>query len=210
MLAGGCSERFGTHKALHPWRGRPLIDHVTSVLETVLDPLEVWVGVTRVGSSQVLTDHYKGKEGFVFLEDDATIEGPMASLCAALTWTLRKGIPWLFVVSCDMPAIRMQLLAGMVEMAMADESGQWSAIVPCTPGPRSPRYEPLHALYRPKLVLPALQSAVANGDIKLQHLIESLPRKRVLKALDLELLDPQWRRALTNVNTREDLALLDG
>ena len=167
------------------------------------------MGVRRVGASPELTDHFKGREAFVFLEDDPEVEGPLAALSAALSWTVRREIPWLLVLSCDMPAVRMQLLAGMVALAMGEEGRMASAVVPQTPGRARPRYQPLHALYRARRVLPFVEEAIGRGEFKLQSLVERLPEKVVLGPPRLESLDPMWRRGLFNVNTAEDLSALD-
>lgn len=207
MLAGGRSDRFGSEKALHVWRGRALIDNVTAVIQAVLDPTEIWIGVARVGASPSLTDHFMGQEGFTFIEDDARAEGPIAALAAASAFAHHRDIPWLLVVSCDMPAMSMQLLARMVEVALDEGEGR-SAIVPRIPDLLRPRYEPLHALYRPASLSPALDQAIERDDRKLQHLLRDLPDKLVLDSDRLEEMDADWRRALTNVNTRGDLARL--
>jgi molybdopterin-guanine dinucleotide biosynthesis protein A len=41
VLAGGKSTRMGRDKALLPWRGHTLLDHMVELLQTVVDPVQV-------------------------------------------------------------------------------------------------------------------------------------------------------------------------
>ena len=101
-----------------PWRGRALIDCVFDVVRVVLTPPELWVAVGRTGQDPKLFEHLSTHRDLVFVEDAADARGPIAGIKAGLASAAQRGIPWVLICGCDMPAIRLQLLAGMVGVAM--------------------------------------------------------------------------------------------
>lgn len=201
VVAGGQSKRFGGCKALHKWGGRAFIDQVLDALAIVPggDP---WIGVPRVGADAALTSHLMQRGEVTWIEDHADLEGPLASVAAALMQAGRGGIDWILVVGCDMPALRMQLVSALCERAL-EAATEVSAVVPRTHTPRGPRFQALHGLYRPA----ALEHALASTN--LQGFVRSLPHVDVVDEPELAELDPQYLQSVFNVNTPEDLEALD-
>ena len=206
LMAGGGSERFGSPKALHRWRGRPLIDHVLDVLRLVLTPREIWVGVPHLGSDMALFDHLSTAADIVFVEDDPRFRGPAACLAAGAASGLRSGVDWLIVCACDMPGIRIQLLAGLCNIAIA-ASEDVTAVVPRTYSGMRRRYEPLHALYRPAPTLLATEGVRWEG--KLQAVVGSMGGAIVVDEPELHGIDPLWSASILNANTPKDLERLE-
>lgn len=200
VVAGGQSQRFGGSKALYKLSGRTFVDHVLDALALVPggDP---WVGVHRVGADAALTSHLMERGEVTFIEDHAQLEGPLASLAAALSQAGRDDVDWVLAVGCDMPGLRVQLLSGLVERALAAPSAV-SAIVPRSRTSRGPRFQALHGLYRPA----AFEYALAAR--RLQDFVASLPGADILDEPELAELDPHFAQSLFNVNTPEDIDAL--
>ena len=99
VLAGGRSRRFGSDKALAPWRGRPLIDHVIERLGTVCRQVIVC-----------------GREhgGIVAIPDRPVPDlGPLAGLNAALHFAVEHGFARVLSAPCDAPLLSDALLAAL-------------------------------------------------------------------------------------------------
>lgn len=204
VLAGGRSRRFGSNKALHPWRGRALIDHVLDVVRLTMTPREIWAGVGHLARHPRLVAHLRSDPHMVFLEDDPHMDGPAAGLSAAFEQAALRRLPWVFVCGCDMPTMRIQLLGAMLDLAR-NAPASVSAIVPRTPSTRGRRFEPLHAFYRPERALPHLRAMASAPQHRLQDFIAALPDAHILDPHALDSLDAQWRLGLHNINTREAL-----
>jgi molybdopterin-guanine dinucleotide biosynthesis protein A len=130
ILAGGKSRRFGSNKALAPWRGRRLIDAV--------------VGAARAVSHTVFivandAPPYKD-QGLDIIPDSFPGAGPLAGLHAALQHASGNRV---LLLGCDMPLLDPQLLDWLWQ------KNTWApALVPI--GPQGP--EPLHAIYHVSLL----------------------------------------------------------
>jgi molybdopterin-guanine dinucleotide biosynthesis protein A len=115
--------------------------------------------------------------------------GLHAALAAATT-------PWVFAAGCDMPF----LSAAGVALLASRRAGAL-AVVPRWDG----RLEPLHALWS-RSALPALERALAEGDLSLQALA-GLVGAVVVEAEDWRAVDPAGR-AFQNANTPEEASSL--
>lgn len=93
ILAGGKSRRMGRDKASLIYKGRPLIDHMTSML-------------SDAGADPVLI---AGQMGTV--KDVVTDGGPVAAICGLAETALENGLPatWL-IVPVDMPFLSASAL----------------------------------------------------------------------------------------------------
>lgn len=128
ILAGGRSVRFGSDKGLTTWRGRPLVEHVLERLphdraDTVLvirreQGRESWPAVTIVHDDPEL--------------GDGPLRGVIGGLAACRT-------PWAWVVACDQPLVRADLLCGLLQSATSADR----ALIPEWGG----RLQPLTGLY---------------------------------------------------------------
>jgi molybdopterin-guanine dinucleotide biosynthesis protein A len=187
VLAGGRSRRFGQDKATTHWRARALLDHVLEAL-----PRE------RTETVLVLRDDQKPPATRVdrVVRDDPSLgDGPLRGLISGLSAVRTE---WAWVVACDLPAVRTELLRALLQEASLGSH----AVVPEWQG----RLQPLTALYHRSIVQP-LRDAAAAGE---RSLIGALGRTR------LQLLGEDWCRAVdpsgrsfTNVNRPEDLARLE-
>jgi molybdopterin-guanine dinucleotide biosynthesis protein A len=104
ILAGGAGRRLhGADKPLHPYRNRPLIEHVLARI--VPQVQDVLISANRnlavyAGYGRVVTDQLPG------------YAGPLAGVTAALRLV---NAPWVLVCPGDAPALPTDLLAGLAD-----------------------------------------------------------------------------------------------
>ena len=118
ILAGGQGRRMGgADKALIPLAGRPLIAHVIDRLEPQVERL----GLSANGDPARLA-----RFGLPVLPDQATSQGPLSGLLAALDWAAPLGATHLVTAPTDAPFLPPDLtprllLAG--DLALARSAG---------------------------------------------------------------------------------------
>jgi molybdenum cofactor guanylyltransferase len=170
LLAGGASRRMGQPKALLPYGGMTLIEHVAQtlapdfdeVLVSANDPAAVPVALTR---HRVVADLHLGA-------------GPLAGIEAGLSAARHDT---LFAIACDMPLVTAELARRVVEAAQGHD-----AAVPRLGG----RPEPAAAAYRRGSAGP-IAAALAEGRRKAAE---------VLEELDVAWLDDLDPRLFANAN----------
>ncbi|MHB8709330.1 MAG: molybdenum cofactor guanylyltransferase [Desulfuromonadales bacterium] len=101
---------------------------------------------------------------------------------------------WIFVVPCDMPYPDGRL----VELLLAQRQGA-DAVVPRTPK----GYEPVFAAYH-RNCLPHMEVMLRNS----QHRIYDFYQRIGIRYLDWQQMPRGWERALLNLNSPEQLALI--
>lgn len=117
ILAGGASSRFGADKALAPYAGKPLIEHVIAAL-----------------APQVATLVISGRDypGFVRIDDLPTAGlGPLGGLCGALVHAASQGFDAVLCAPCDtlgLPAdLAIRLAPGPSVVRGQRSIGLWPA-----------------------------------------------------------------------------------
>src|SRR5688500_11675976 len=103
VLAGGASRRMGRSKALLPFRGATLIEHVVNQVAIVATPVRV------VGSPEAL----RGMS-LDILEDLFPGEGPLGGIVTSLTYS-RAALN--LIVACDMPSVTSEWLGELLNAA---------------------------------------------------------------------------------------------
>ncbi len=174
VLAGGKSSRMGTDKSLLPYHGgTPLIQHITDQLRPLFR--EVLIGANNAEAFQFLN--------LPVVPDRMPDQGPLMGLLSCLEHSTHE---LHFLTACDIPELPaetiMQLLAAATDV---------DAVVPFTEGGN----EPLFAVYRKSAVLPAAETALANGKRRIADMFEHIRLRR------MPLSDSTWLR---NLNTPED------
>jgi len=156
VLCGGGSRRMGRDKALLPYGGGTLVEHMARLVAGVAG------SATLVGAPE----RY-GHLGYPVLGDDQGESGPLAGLVTLL----RKSTADLnVVVPCDMPG----LAAGFVlEMLEAARGSACDAVVPST----TSGAHPLSAVYR-KSALAGLALDLAAGQLRVR---DALKRLKILE-----------------------------
>ncbi len=141
VLAGGKSLRMGQDKALLPFQGRPLIQHICKQLQSAF-------------SETIVAGNDPEKYAFLGLptvSDEFTGQGPMAGIASGLA-AARHGLA--FFVACDVPWIDFKLVAHLLHAVEGHDGA-----VPVTP---EGHYEPLFAIYR-KSMLPHFRGTLKAG-----------------------------------------------
>jgi molybdopterin-guanine dinucleotide biosynthesis protein A len=174
VLAGGASFRMGRDKALLPFAGGVLVEHVAREVEAAAD------SVTLLGDPALY-----GHLGWPVWNDLVPGRGPIGALYTALR---RTEADWNLFVACDMPHIRRQDLALLLEQASTTEA---DCVAPLDEEKRS---HPLCAAYH-RRVLQAVTRALNDNHLKMQDLLATL-QTAYTRAIGSE--------HLTNVNTPEE------
>lgn len=180
ILVGGRARRLGGHaKPRLPIGGRSILDRQIAALAALgAVPTLVTPDPTSYADLglPVLPD----------LVDAGALGGLYTSLAHART-------PWVLVLAGDMPFVTTALLQHLL-----DARPGWDVVAPCTGG----RWHPLCAVYGAH-VASCLRSAIDAGVRRIGDALAPLHRRAVDDAA-LAQIDPAGR-ALTNVNTPEDL-----
>lgn len=174
LLAGGSSRRMGFDKASIIIEGERLDRRLCRLLDSAS-----W-RVTVLGG--------KGVEGFDFLPDQQTGQGPLAALQGFV-----PGHEHIFVLACDVPLFRPELAC-----VMARVIGSQQAVIPELEG----RLQPLCALYKSS-------SFCELGKVPSGRIMDWVNRLSYL-ALPEESIndlgcDPAWAKG---VNSQDELGRL--
>lgn len=176
ILTGGLSSRFGSDKALYPFRGRPMATHVAAALRPCTTT------VTLVGDPA-----RHAALGLPVVKDQVPGMGPLAGIVTALRTARTR---WTLIVACDMPFLTPKPLSQLLAAAARSSS---SAIVARTP---DRHLQPLCAAYA-KPAREPFAAALHNGSRKVMDAV---------RLVAWEALDLADGRPLTNINRLEDLA----
>ena len=176
VLAGGSASRMGRNKALLPYGGATLVEHVAARVASAAGCV-VLVGPPR---------RYAHLP-YLVVPDFFHHCGPLAGIHAAL---VASPAEWNLVVACDMPAVTADFLKSLLEAA---ESMNFDALVPAW---SCGRLEPLCAVYRQKLAEP-LAEALQHG---VRQVVQALAGLRVAH---WPITEPEY---FENLNTPKELA----
>ncbi len=183
ILCGGESRRMGQAKALLPWQGRTLLEHIVATLAPLASPVVV-VAAPEQELPTLPAD-------VLIMRDAVAGEGPLRGLEAGLS-ALTGRADLAFVCGCDMPELSPDLISylaqflGDHESLVVEHDGYW---------------QPLHAFYRVDL-LPQLQTALAAGERSPQHWLRTV-NLLVVPADSLREIN-SGLRSLRNVNTPQE------
>jgi FdhD protein len=184
LIAGGKSSRFGEDKAFLDWNGEPLFQRQLKKLQA-LGPNQLWL------SANGDQDYGELPNGVIRVDDDDEGLGPVGGL---LNVFKRSEAERIVVLGVDLPLMEEGFLAKLVD----DDSG----IVP-----KTQRYwEPLAAVYPREAMLAILESAMEQGNRKLQRLLDKAEQSGVTRAY---AVSEGEGLLFTNLNSREDLEKID-
>ncbi len=180
ILAGGRSRRMGANKALVPVGGRPLASWVIGAARQ-LTPRVVLLGGPPMVAQSLHVPYLADRPGWAGA-------GPVAALYTALS----QGSSRVLLLACDLPGIRPVHLRRLLAFA-----GAAPAAAPEGDG----RLHPVCGVYDRRLI-GRVRWALARRPRRPMQAVFAAPGARRLPA---RLLGPDWRLALTNVNTPADL-----
>jgi molybdopterin-guanine dinucleotide biosynthesis protein A len=153
VLAGGASKRMGQDKALLPYRGTTLVEHVAKTVR------EAAGSVALIGDTARL-----GHLGLPVFPDELPGCGPASGIYTALKITETD---WNVLVACDMPAVSSDILRVLLLRA---ETAERSCVAAAGPYGQP---EPLCAVYH-RRCLPALARAIRDKRLRMRDLIKEI------------------------------------
>lgn len=149
VLVGGSSRRMGRNKALLPFAGATLVEHIARQVHAAAGNVTL-LGTLAIPGLPVIPDRIPGN-------------GPLGGIHSALL----QGAEWNLMVACDMPGVRTSVLRVLFE-----EAERRHPLCAAALGPEG-RPEPLCAVYH-RDALPAVERNLARGDRKLMNLLREL------------------------------------
>jgi molybdopterin-guanine dinucleotide biosynthesis protein A len=180
VLAGGRSSRFGSPKALAPFRGEPMVARAFDALAPVCEEVVVVTHLAEIGIAL----------GARTLRDRVADAGPLGGLHAALHDARARGRAGVLLLGCDMPLVPPALLALLVDEGRA----RGAAAVAPAPGSGSKHLQPLCAWYSAAcLEWVAARLDAPDGDRSLHGLLEAahahlVPRERLCRVCDPDVV----------------------
>jgi molybdopterin-guanine dinucleotide biosynthesis protein A len=153
VLAGGGSTRMGRDKALLPYRGTTLVEHMAQAVQAAAGSVALVGDPVRYSSL-----------GYPVYPDKFSGCGPLGGVYTALSIS---STDWNLIVACDMPGVTPDVL--QVLLANAEESSR-SCVVAIGP---TGEPEPLCAVYH-RRCLPALARAIEQKRFKMKELVKEL------------------------------------
>jgi molybdopterin-guanine dinucleotide biosynthesis protein A len=176
VLAGGKSSRMGSDKAVLPFKGITLVEHVAAQVH------EAAGNVTLVGDPARYSNF-----SYPVIRDIFPARGPLSGIHAALAASQSD---WNLIVACDMPEVTAAFLTRLIHRA---ERGNAHAVIPAGP---SGRPEPLCAAYSHR-ALDEIARALDRGIRKVTD---------ALTGLDIDLWRVPDSRQFHNLNTPAEWA----
>lgn len=158
ILAGGRSTRMGRDKALLPFGGRPLLEHMLEVAASVVAPVRIAGDPQALAYADVLPDAFAG-------------QGPLAGIHTALR---ASRAPFTLVLAVDMPFLSREFLRFLVTQA------QGSAALVTAPRLED-GWQPLCAVYRAEF-LPHAERALQAGRNRVDALYAEMPVQEISAA----------------------------
>lgn len=186
ILAGGQSQRMGINKCTLLFFEEPLIYWPFNVLRNIADEVIVSVSTEEdiIGLEDLLGD-------ITLVQDEKPKSGPISGILTSFNEV--KG-EYVAISPCDTPFIKGELFERLFERAEG-----YDGAVPEING----YWEPLHAVYRRKSMIKAINKVLADGKKSPQgtykHLDIQKLREEEIKEFDSELL------SFFNINSKQDL-----
>lgn len=189
ILGGGFSRRLGRDKGLIVLKGKPLLLHVVERVSQVVD--EIVVVVSSQIQKKNFTTVLEGEASIVI--DKTESQSP---LVGAMTGFENAQGEYSLLLPCDTPLVSTQIVQFLLEMCT-----NRSAAIPRWP---NGYIEPLQAAYQTKSALAAEKTALKQGKLNMQSMIDNLKRVRYISTMVLEQMEPKLL-TFFNINTPQDL-----
>jgi molybdenum cofactor guanylyltransferase len=158
VLAGGASRRMGQPKALLPYGGTTLVEHIAKIVSEAVRPVAP-DSVILIGDPERL-----GHLGLQVIPDELPGYGPAGGVYTALKMTKTD---WNVLVACDMPSISAPVLRELLRRAETAERACVAAV-----GPYG-QPEPLCAVYH-RRCLPALTRSIRDKQLRMRDFVKEI------------------------------------
>ncbi len=192
ILTGGKSSRMGRDKALIPFEGQPLLEHIYQQLNNISQIEKVFAVGDR--------PEYHGR-GIEIVPDRYPGAGPLGGIASALD---HADTEFVLVVATDMPFLSQPLIEAMISV-----DRNYDVLVPVRVTARGGQrgnqtYETLHAIYSKRATV-EIEKKLTEGDYRVVGFFDSV----VVQELDevwARQFDPELT-SLVNVNRPEELQI---
>jgi molybdopterin-guanine dinucleotide biosynthesis protein A len=187
ILAGGFSSRFGQDKGLTLLMGKPLAKHVFDAVDNIVDEKFLVV------SSKDQAESYRkvADSNVKVLIDRTDADGVQSPLVGALAGLKEARGKYSLLLPCDTPFVSGDVVSLLFELCV-----DRNAVIPRWP---NGCMEPLQAVYCSEVAREAARSALNEGELTMQSMIDRLCRVRYVSTLVLEQIDPELK-TFFNVN----------
>jgi len=192
ILAGGKGQRIGTNKLFLAVNGSFLIEKIINRLSPLFEETIMSVGVGQTSIAEGILERLPSCRHVKLVEDDFDGRGPLEGLRCALR---AQGTPWAFVMGCDMPYIKEEVVTFLWQFCKEDSD------VVCA---RLRGFlEPLHAFYSHSC-LSAVEKSMDKGALSLKGFYDDA-RVFVVEEEKLALVDG-YEISFMGINTKEELS----
>ena len=184
VLCGGESRRMGRPKAWLPFGPELMLQRVVRLVGTVAGPIVV---VAAPGQ-----DLPELPAGASIVRDPIAGRGPLQGLAAGFE-ALGEEIDLVYATGTDVPFLEPKWIAHLAELI-----GEADLAIPSI----GDYYHPLAALYRKRVVLPAIQHLLEQDRLRPLFLVEAVTT-RVVQEHEMRVVDPELG-TLRNLNHPEE------
>lgn len=189
ILAGGKGTRLGEReKALLIYKGRTLLEKTIDVLSSVVDEV-----IVSVRDQRQQEDLYKYLQDIKILCDAHQEKGPLGGMLEGMRGAAGK---YVFVVACDMPFIRSDVIDFLFNEAVDHD-----AVIPMW---KDGRKEPLHSVYNRERFVPVIERSIQQDDYRVMAAVSQLHDVRFIDVDRIQFIDEELV-SFSNINTPADL-----
>jgi len=180
ILLGGTSSRMGSDKAQLDLGGKQFVERISNALSDVAGLVSV------VGAKEPISDWHLPNVADIYPK-----WGALGGLHAALAACSSE---WAAVVACDLP-----FASGELFVRLASLREDFDSVIPVQD---EGWLQPLCALYRRDVCLPAVEDLIETGERRPRALIKHVNARLVAASELSDLRDPHL--FFMNINTPED------
>jgi len=187
ILSGGNSSRMRTNKSFLVIDGKPLIQRLTELLDSIFP-------VVMISSNEPKLYEFLGKK---IIKDIFPNRGPLSGIHSALNFTTSNRN---FIISCDMPFISSELIKYIIDFKSDSEV--------MLPGYEA-RIQQLCGIYL-KSVLPIVENLLVESgeqNSRLEGSIFELLDRVTAEFISVDKLNFYHQNLFLNINTLEDYHL---
>ena len=205
ILIGGKSTRFGSDKGLYKFRGKPLISHLLDKIYQ--DDRDIFIVASSIEQVQTYINKINLKNITAFIIDDnsiisdSTLHTPIIGLYSAFNELNNLGYKKAYVLSCDIPLIKKEVINYLITCSMNFEC--------CIPQWDNGFLEPLCAIYPIKKALILTEENIKSKNYRLINIlnktwkIKYISIENTFKRIDEKLV------SFININEPLDLKKLE-
>ncbi len=187
ILSGGKSSRIGTNKSFLVVDGKPLIQRLSELLDSIFQEVVI-------SSNEPELYEYLEKK---IIKDIFPGRGPLSGIHSALSFSSTEKN---FVISCDMPFISSELINYLINSNSSED-----VLLPKADG----RIQPLCGIYSKSVLMEAENLLIESGNSQsnLKGSVYELLNRVKTGFVDVDKLSFYHQNLFLNINTPEDYNL---